>query len=173
MHRNSCSGNKKICETKTSFSKWNKKHWNSIVANYGKSIGFKNHKDVFESLYLDCKTDNLSEINLLFIKEINKLLGINTEIIDSKELDLEGDKNQRLIEAIKKVGGNTYLSGPAAKSYLDESLFKKEGIHVEWKSYSNYPEYTNIHPEFYHGISILDVIFNNSYLNHYLITSND
>lgn len=163
----------KICETKTSFSKWNKKHWNSIVANYGKSIGFKNHKDVFESLYLDCKTDNLSEINLLFIKEINKLLGINTEIIDSKELDLEGDKNQRLIEAIKKVGGNTYLSGPAAKSYLDESLFKKEGIHVEWKSYSNYPEYTNIHPEFYHGISILDVIFNNSYLNHYLITSND
>ena len=88
-------------------------------------------------------------------------------------MHLEGDKNQRLIEAVKKVGGSVYLSGPAAKSYLDESLFEKEGIKVEWKSYSNYPKYSNIHPEFYHGISILDVIFNNLHLNHYLITSND
>tara|TARA_Y100000766_G_C18773906_1_gene539687 strand:- start:244 stop:933 length:690 start_codon:yes stop_codon:yes gene_type:complete len=165
--------NQKISETKTSFSKWNKKHWNSIIANYGKSIGFKNHKDNFESLYLDCQTDNLSEINLSFINAINKLLDIKTEIIQSKELHLEGDKNQRLIEAVKKVGGSVYLSGPAAKSYLDESLFEKEGIKVEWKSYSNYPKYSNIHPEFHHGISILDVIFNNLHLNHYLITSND
>ena len=68
----------KISETKISFSKWNKKHWNSLVANYGKSPGFKHNKDLFESLYLDCQTDNLSEINLSFINAINKLLDIKT-----------------------------------------------------------------------------------------------
>ena len=99
------------------------------------------------------------------------MLGINTEIIDSKDLILEGNKNQRLIEAVKKVGGNTYLSGPAAKSYLDESLFTKAGLTVEWKAYSNYPKYSNIHPEFHHGVSILDVIFNNEKLSKNLITA--
>ncbi|MBL57397.1 MAG: hypothetical protein CMP61_09425 [Flavobacteriales bacterium] len=160
----------KIFETKVSFPKWNKKHWNSIIANYGKAPNFKGFKDRFESLYLDCKTDFLSEINLSFIKSINEILGIDTEIIDSRELELVGDKNERLIEAIKKVGGKIYLSGPSAKSYLNESLFVQEDISVEWKKYIGYPEYPSVHNNFQHGVSILDMIFNNVELSKGLFT---
>lgn len=161
----------KIFETKVSFSKWNKKHWNSILANYGKAPNFKNHKDLFESLYLECKTDSLSEINISFIKAINELLGIKTELIDSRDLSLEGDKNERLIDAIKKVDGDLYLSGPAAQSYLEESQFEKEGIKVAWKNYQRYLEYPSIHGEFHNGVSILDLIFNNEKISSELFTA--
>ena len=162
--------NQKISETQISFSKWNKKHWNSIIANYGKAPNFKILKERFEQLYLGIETTSLSEINLIFIKFINELLGITTEIVSSVDLELVGDRNDKLIDAVKKVNGNVYLSGPAAKSYLDTDLFEKNGITVEWKTYGPYEEYPCIHNEFEHGVSILDVIFNNINLSDKLIS---
>jgi hypothetical protein len=161
----------KIFETKASFPQWKKKHWNSLVANYGKAPNFKRHKDLFESLYLDCKTDYLSEINISFIKVINELLGVKTELIDSRDLSLDGDKNEKIVDAVKKVGGDIYLSGPAAQSYLDEAQFEKEEIKVEWKNYQGYPEYPSIHGKFHNRVSILDLIFNNENLSSNLFTS--
>lgn len=96
----------------------------------------------------------------MFIKTINDVLGIKTEIIDSRELNLKGDKNERLIDAISKLGGNYYLSGPAAKSYLDEKAFNDKGIEVGWMDYTKYPEYKQMYPPFAHGVSVLDLIFN-------------
>lgn len=159
----------KIDETEVSFSKWNKKHWNTLVANYGRAQNFKDLKDQFEELYLGHETKLLSEINKRFIVEINLLFGIKTEIVDSRELDLKGDRNERLVEAVGKVNGEVYLSGPSAQNYLDESMFNKSDILVEWKSYNEYPEYPSIHNNFKHGVSILDVIFNNKELNQSLI----
>ena len=42
----------------------------------------------------------------------------------------------------------------------DEDLAKKENIKVEWMDYSGYKEYEQLHPPFEHGVSILDLIFN-------------
>ena len=61
---------------------------------------------------------------------------------------------------VKKAKGTTYLSGPAAKDYIDEELFKKANIELEWMDYSGYPEYTQLFPPFEHGVTILDLIFN-------------
>lgn len=163
----------KICETKISLENWNKKHWNSIVASYGKANNFKNLKEQFEELYLKNNLQYISEINLAFIKKINEIFQIETEIIDSRDLNLLGDKNEKLIDAIKKVKGDIYLSGPAAKEYLDKEMFSRENILVQWKSYSEYPTYETIHNNFSHNISILDVIFNNDKLSTKLITSSN
>jgi hypothetical protein len=43
---------------------------------------------------------------------------------------------------------------------MDESLFRQEGIEVEWMDYSGYPEYRQMFPPFEHGVTILDLIFN-------------
>lgn len=161
----------KIFETQVSFNNWNKKHWNTIKTNYGKSENFKTFKDQLENLYLNISTPFLTEINKIFILEINKIFGITTEILDSRELNLKGDKNEKLVDAIKKVGGNYYISGSAAKSYLNEELFNQENIQLEWKNYSNYLEYNQIHPPFDHFVSILDLIFCSKQLNKKIITS--
>ena len=72
---------------------------------------------------------------------------------------IEG-KNEKLINICKQLGSKIYLSGPAAKSYIDEGLFKLNGIYVEWMDYSGYPEYEQINGDFMPNVSILDLIFN-------------
>ena len=48
----------------------------------------------------------------------------------------------------------------AAQAYLEPSLFQREGVEVEWMDYSGYPEYRQSFPPFEHGVTILDLLFN-------------
>ncbi|WP_452220382.1 WbqC family protein [Lacinutrix salivirga] len=149
----------KISETEVFKTNWTKKHIGTLQANYAKAPYFNDYKtDIFE-IYNQVPS-NLSEINTLFITAICKILKIETKIIDSKSLHLKGDKQERLIQACKSLKASTYLSGPAAKSYINEASFKDQNIKVEWMDYSNYEEYNQLFPPFEHGVSILDLLFN-------------
>jgi hypothetical protein len=150
----------RIDETTVTQNNWHKKHWNALVCNYAKAPYFKDYEADFQAFYSSINTENLSEINLLFIKKINSILDIKSEIIDSKLLKLSGDKNDRLIDAIKKLNGTHYISGPAAKNYIDESKFQTESISIEWMNYRGYPLYSQLFGPFTHEVTILDLIFN-------------
>jgi hypothetical protein len=149
----------KIFETEILQGNWIKKHKSTLQTNYGKAPYFKEYKDIIFEIY-DFPTTNLSELNKLFIEKICAILAIDTKIIDSRELNLEGDKVERLIDACKKLNATKYLSGPAAKNYINEDLFNENNIELEWMDYCNYKEYSQLYPPFEHGVSILDLIFN-------------
>jgi hypothetical protein len=151
--------NQKIFETNILHSNWSKKHKSTLQTNYGKTPYFKEYKDAFFEIY-DTPSNCLSEINRLFIEKICGILAIETKIIDSRELNLIGDKVERLVDACKKLKATKYLSGPAAKNYMNEVLFYENNIELEWMDYSNYKEYNQLYPPFEHGVSILDLIFN-------------
>ena len=51
-----------------------------------------------------------------------------------------------------------WRTGPAARDYLDESLFDAAGITVEYMTY-DYPEYPQPHSPFEAGLSVLDLLF--------------
>ncbi len=150
----------KINETKVTDAKWNINHWKSLCQNYAKAPYFRAYKERFEKLYLGIETPYLSEINRIFIDEICDILGIKTKIRDSREFVLKEGKSERLLALVQEMGGTHYLSGPAARDYLDESIFEEAGILVEWMSYSGYKEYHQLFPPFEHGVSVLDLIFN-------------
>jgi hypothetical protein len=69
-------------------------------------------------------------------------------------------KTERLVDLCKQAGANEYLSGPAARDYLDEDLLKREGISLRYMDYSGYPEYEQLYPPFEPGVSVIDLIFN-------------
>lgn len=150
----------KINETKISEKDWGKKHWQTIALNYTKTKYFKEYKDCFEELYLNCDKEYLSEINYKFIATINEILGIKTKIRWSNEFDLVEGQTEKLLGICKQCDANVYISGPAAKDYFDECLATQENIQVEWMDYSGYPEYNQQFHPFEHGVSILDLIFN-------------
>jgi hypothetical protein len=56
------------------------------------------------------------------------------------------------------AGAGVYLSGPRARAYLDERLFKDAGIVVEYADYTGYPAYPQPHPPFDHAVTILDLV---------------
>ena len=150
----------KINETKISEKDWAKKHWQSILHNYSKTKYFKYYKDIFEELYLKCDEEYLSEINYKFISTINEILGIKTKIRFSSEFELFEGQTEKLIGICKQCNADVYLSGPAAKDYFDEVVAQKENVKVEWMDYRGYSEYNQLFPPFEHGVSILDLIFN-------------
>jgi hypothetical protein len=118
----------KIKETTISDSAWNCKHWNSIVHNYSNAKYFKDYKDLLEDLYAESKDRLLSKINFRFLTALCELLGKDTKISWSMDYDLVDGKTERLIDLCKQAGAAEYISGPSARGYLDEELFRKEGI---------------------------------------------
>jgi archaellin len=150
----------RIDETHTQNISWQKKHWNALCINYSKSKYFDLYRLQFENFYLHNKSTNLSEINFECIKQVNEILDIKTKIIYSTSLNLPTGKTEKLVAICKHLNATTYISGPAAKAYLNVSLFSTENIQVEWMDYANYLEYSQLYPPFEHAVSILDLIFN-------------
>ena len=129
--------------------------------SYAKSKYFKEVFPWIEHLYNKAgEMDRLTDINEYLIREISSFLEIKTEIKRDSDFELIEGKNEKLLNICKQLGSEVYLSGPAAKSYIDEGLFKLNGIDVEWMDYSEYPEYEQINGDFMPNVSILDLIFN-------------
>ncbi|HXD94869.1 MAG TPA: WbqC family protein [Bacteroidia bacterium] len=149
----------KIFESKISVNNWQRKHISSLQGSYSKALFFNDFKEEIFGMY-ENQSDLISEVNASFIKTICKIVGIKTQIIDSRDLNLTGDRNIRLLEACKKLNAGIYISGPAAKNYLQVDLFKQENIDVEWMDYNGYKEYKQVYEPFEHGVTILDLIFN-------------
>ena len=150
----------KINETKISDPSWNKNHWNMLANNYKKAAFFKENESFFKDLYLNCEEKYLSEINFCFIKAICDRLGIAAEFIRSKEFELNGDKTEKLVNICLDLNATEYLTGPVAKNYIKESLFTEKGVRVNYLDYSSYQEYNQLYAGFEHGVTILDLIFN-------------
>jgi hypothetical protein len=153
--------NQTIRETIVANKLWSEKHWKTIRIYYRTSSYFKEYEELFDEAYLQCrKLDSLSVINRLFIDLINSILGIETPLTDSSDFFFKGNANEKIISLCKQLGAGIYVSGPAAKEYLSQDLFDKEGITISWMNYHGYPEYNQLSSPFEHQVSILDLIFN-------------
>ncbi len=151
----------KINETTISDKKWNLNHLKTIKGCYSKTQYFEDVIPLVEHLYATANHERISEINFHFITGICDYLGINTKIVFSSEYDLsEQRKNERLIDICKQAGAKEYISGPLAKDYIVKDKFDEAGIKLTWMNYDDYLEYPQLHGDFVHKVSILDVLFN-------------
>ena len=150
----------KIKDTKIADKSWNLSHWEAIKQNYKNAQCFKETAEWLEPLYRNCNFDFLTEVNLHFIQEINNYLKINTEIRFSTEFELAVEKTERLVNICTELNVKDYFSGPAAKNYMEEELFRECNINLHYFDYSGYKEYPQLFGNFEHEVSILDMIFN-------------
>jgi hypothetical protein len=152
-----------INETKVTDNKWASKHWKSISFNYAKAPFFHDYKSVIEDLYNACEQEEyISQINYKFIVKIAELLGIKTNVTWSTDylIDTDLKKTDRLLALCEKAQATDYLSGPSAKSYIENDLFAQKNINVHYIDYSAYKPYPQLFDGFIHSVSVLDVLFN-------------
>lgn len=151
----------KINEAKVKNHDWCENHFKSLYHNYAKATHFSEYKNWLELIYEKAqRIDHLSAINHLFLTEICNFLGVKTAISWSRDFNIEGERTEKLLSICLQSGATHYLSGPAAKDYLEVEKFKEKGIEVEWMDYSGYPEYPQLYDGFEHGVTILDLLFN-------------
>jgi hypothetical protein len=139
---------------------WKEQHWKSIVSNYSRARHFDAYMDTVRRLYLECDETHLSRVNYRFIVAICEMLGIRTQLSWSMDYKILEGPTQRIVGICEQAGATEYVSGPSARGYMDEDLFRIHGIDLTYMEYSGYPEYQQLFPPFVHEVSALDLIFN-------------
>lgn len=150
----------KIRETEIDGNEWQAVHWKSIVQNYHRATYFEEIAAWLEPLYMGELFTHISPLNRRFIQAICNYLEIKTAITNSWDYKLIDGKTERLADLCMQAGGTEYISGPAAKDYINEKTFADRGIKLTWFDYVGYPEYSQLWGDFAHGVTVLDLLFN-------------
>lgn len=139
--------------------KWLKKHKMSIIANYSRCEFFD---EKFVNEYYSFGTyQELQEFNEKGILYLKDKFNIKTPIVRASDLDINSDlkSNDLLIEIIKNVGGDVYISSSGGKNYILEDKFKSNNIKLEY--FENKPiEYSQRWDGFEPNMSSIDLLFN-------------
>jgi hypothetical protein len=149
-----------IRETELDGSRWQSDHWKAICQNYKRSPHFAAISAALEPCYVGKEHANLSELNRELTEVLCGLLGISTKLKWSWDYEIGEGKTERLVHICQQAGATLYISGPAARDYIDASLFDAAGIELRYFDYSGYPEYPQLWGEFQHGVSVIDLLFN-------------
>ncbi len=151
----------RIQDVEVSDRDWSAKHWQTISTSYRKAAGFAAMANRLEELYAQCQPlERLSDVNQLLLSGICRLLGIPTPLIFSSSFPSVSGRTENLVNLCVALKADTYISGPAAKVYLQYDLFERRNIGVEYFDYAGYPAYAQLHGGFESAVSILDLLLN-------------
>ena len=116
---------------------------------------------VIEAAYLEAgQLSLLTEVNVLFLRTLSSELGLEATFFRTEAIPrVAEDPTGRLVEICVARGATTYVSGPAAKTYIEKAQFDRSGIALAYADYSNYPVYDQGTTSFEHGVSMLDLLF--------------
>ena len=141
---------------------WKEKNLDLISKSYSKSKFFDLYNTSINSIFEE-KWEYLIELNIKILKTIFEWLDVKTKIIFESELNVKGTSSEKLLNICKEVKATKYVSGPGGKNYLDEKIFQKNHIDIEYQKYTPI-SYSQLNSKsFIPNLSILDLLFNMGY----------
>jgi len=146
----------KINEVQVINQLWREKHWKTIAQSYGKARCFEEVANSMQDLVLG-EWIYLADNNIYQMKYLAECLGINPKFYKSSEMKLSGNKTDRVLAVLKILNADEYISGVAAKNYIEEDKFKE--VKLTWFEYKC-PEYPQLYGKFMPNLSVIDLIFN-------------
>ena len=127
----------KFNEVLVSDNIWTKKHFNTIHHTFSKEKNFRKYDEELLSLYKQSASEiYLYKINRIFLNWVLFKLNITTEIQYIEKIIKNYCQNEKLIRNLNEYQNQTNVSGPAAKSYIDEEIFHKNNIAIEYIDYN-------------------------------------
>lgn len=135
---------------------WRQLHLDKIAQSYRGAPHYERVASLLEPLYAtECKF--LADFTIASTKAIAAFLGLTPVFLRSSELGVEGRKTERLINVLRAVGADRYISGPSAQSYIELDLFAAAKIELMYIDYA-YREYRQLFPPFDPSVSIVDTL---------------
>ncbi len=149
-----------IKDVKVDWSKpWANNHWKALTFAYAKAPYFRRYAPLLEPFYAR-REPLLADFTIDLTIALAREIGISqTRFMRSSELPgIHGEKTDRLIQILTRVGARHYISGPSARDYIEADKFERAGITLEYVDY-NYQEYTQLYPPYDPYVTILDLLF--------------
>ena len=140
--------------------KWQQKHWRTIQLSYKKAPFFDRYEEKLGEIYQH-PWQNLAELNISLIKVINNLLGINTGLIRSSEMNIENTGAEKILSILRRLGADQYISGEGKGSerYIAEDDFRENSIELIYQQFEH-PVYNQLWGDFISNLSVIDLLFN-------------
>lgn len=144
---------------------WREKHIKMIEMNYSRARYFKDCFPEIREAILS-SGENLADLCIELMVVIGKHFGIPS--LDgckwhrSSEMNVHTAKERRVIDIVKAVGGNEYISGRGAAAYQKEDHFSDEGIKLTYTDYKA-PVYSQQWGDFIPNLSVIDFVLNHGY----------
>jgi hypothetical protein len=149
-----------ICDVRIDNSqKWARKHWEALRHSYGKTPYFARYRESLEALYAPGRFERLVDLNDALTRQICEWLGLSPSFVHSTSLEVDGEKDDRLLAIVQELDGHAYLSGPVAQDYIRPELWAEAGVELRYKDYAGYPEYPQISEPFEPAVTVLDLLF--------------
>ncbi len=140
-------------------SVWPEKHLKALTSADARAPHFREYLPMLEELYSrhdGCIADFTIEATIRVARELG--IGQTRFIRSSGIKGIDGRKTERLIQILRSVGADHYISGPSARDYIEREKFDEAGIRLEYIAY-DYPEYPQLYPPFDPQVSVLDLLF--------------
>jgi hypothetical protein len=138
--------------------KWADAHFKDIRDNYKDTRYYSEYEKEIKRIY-EKTYDKLIDLNMNLINFLMNAFDIDTKIVFSCDLGLTSKSTERLIEIVEALDGDTYISGPMGRDYLDVSLFERKGVKVEFQDFKH-PVYKQRYEGFIPNMSAIDALFN-------------
>jgi len=160
VHSSGATQGKLIKEIEIDWSKvWTANHIKALTVSYSRAPYFR---QVIASLkpFYERHDQFLADFTISLTVALARQMGIShTRFMRASELSgIDGEKTDRLVQLLTKVGAKHYISGPSAKDYLEEEKIKSAGLTLEYMEY-DYSEYPQLYPPFDPNVTILDLLF--------------
>jgi hypothetical protein len=149
---------KAINETNCANQIWPKKHLKTLKSAYGRSSYYDEIITWFKEILSEA-SENIAEVNMRILKEIGTKMRFSCRFYRSSNLQVPGKGDDRLINIIRKIGGNEYVSGYGGDNYQNTEKFSACGIRLKYY-YFEHPIYEQLWGPFIRGLSIIDMLFN-------------
>ena len=102
---------------------------------------------------------HLAEASSQMLLSLLKILNIQTPIRKASALEVEGKKEELVLNICKSVQASEYLSGPDGKDYLHPELWQEHQVELDFHDYLH-PQYPQLHGDFLPYMSVVDLLFN-------------
>lgn len=142
--------------------RWARKHWRSLVVDYGGARYWTEYSPFFEKLYSEIKQyQTLADLNIHIIEYMSQIFGLKAKFYRASTLGVSPElrATEAILQIIKRVGSTKFLAGPSGKKYLAKDRFSQEGIELLFQEYHE-PEHSQLFPPFISGLSAIDLLFN-------------
>lgn len=136
--------------------KWSIAHFDIIRDWYKKAPYFSTYEEDLRKIY-ETEYEKLIDLNMELILFLMKAFDIDKEIVYSSSFGFKSLRTHRIIDTVRAVGGDIYLSGPGGRNYLDTSLFTD--VKLEFQDFEH-PIYHQCYPGFEPNMSAIDALFN-------------
>jgi hypothetical protein len=137
---------------------WARKHVGTLRQFYARAPFSDAYLPELEEL-LSRPWTRIIDLDVAVVAVMARWLNLSPNIHRASTLGVNGEQSARLLALCQHFAATRYLSGSAARDYLDVPMFERAGVTVEWQDY-RHPIYPQQHGEFVPYLSAIDLLLN-------------